>query len=542
MSVTPPSPESTPQIDVSCEELEVLLEKVRSELGEAGYQKLQAAIRTLGYVTELLRNQEATLASLRRLLCHSSTEKTSKVLKQAGIESSDNKPQPPGAPPAAKGATAGHGRNGSAAYRGARKVSVPHASLKAGDPCPDCQCGKVYPQRDPGVLVRVKGQAPIAATVYELEKLRCNLCGDLFTATAPEGVGEKKYDETAASMIAMLRYGSGVPWYRLQGLEKSLGIPLPMATQCEIVTETAVMLQPALQELTRQAARGEVVHNDDTSMRVLSLDRDADISPERTGVFTSGLVWIFQARRIALYFTGCKHAGENLAAVLKQRPTDLPPPIQMCDALSRNVPKSFATLLANCLTHGRRNFVEVTPSFPEECRFVLETLGEVYGYDDQARTQCLSPEQRLHFHQEHSGPVMEKLKVWLGAQFAERKVEPNSGLGKAISYMLNHWEKLTLFLRVPGAPLDNNIAERALKKAILHRKNSLFYKNRNGAQMGDLFMSLIHTCELNGVNPFDYLNELQRHAEELKQTPSEWMPWNYRETLARTGALLDDAA
>jgi len=166
------------------------------------------------------------------------------------------------------------------------------------------------------VLVRVKGQAPIAATVYELEKLRCNLCGDVFTAAAPEGVGEKKYDETAASMIALLRYGSGVPWYRLQGLEKSLGIPLPVATQCEIVAETAVIIQPALQELTRQAAQREVVHNDDTSMRVLSLDRDADISPERTGVFTSGVVWIFQERRIALFFTGCKHAGENLAEVL----------------------------------------------------------------------------------------------------------------------------------------------------------------------------------------------------------------------------------
>src|ERR1017187_8942100 len=151
--------------------------------------------------------------------------------------------------------------------------------------------------------------------------------------------------------IALLRYGSGVPWYRLQGLEKSLGIPLPVATQCEIVAETAVILQPALQELTRQAAQGEVVHNDDTSMRVLSLDRDADISPDRTGVFTSGVVWIFQERRIALFFTGCKHAGENLAEVLKQRPTDLPPPIQMCDALSRNVPKSFATLLANCMAH-----------------------------------------------------------------------------------------------------------------------------------------------------------------------------------------------
>ena len=157
----------------------------------------------------------------------------------------------------------------------------------------------------------------------------------------------------------------------------------------------------------------------------------------------------------------------------------------------------------------------------------------VYGYEEQARAGGLSPEERLHFHQEHSGPVMENLHAWLNAQFEEKKVEPNSGLGQAISYLLKHWEKLTLFLKTPGAPLDNNIVERALKKAILHRKNSLFYKTRKGAQMGDLFMSLIHTCELNGANPFDYLTELQRHAEELKQRPSEWMPWNYRETLAR---------
>lgn len=532
----PPGPEGAPRIDVSCEELEALLEQARLALGEEGYEKLRAAIRTLGYVTELLEKQETTLASLRRLLCHSSTEKTEKVLQQAGMETGEKKPKPSGEQPP-KRAAGGHGRNGAAAYRGARKVPVPHASLQAGDPCPDALCGgKVYPQRDPGVLVRIHGQAPIAATVYELEKLRCHLCGKMFTAAAPEGVGEKKYDETAASMIALLRYGSGVPWYRLRGLEQSLGIPLPVATQCEIVAEIAVLLQPALQELKRQAAQGEVVHNDDTSMRVLSLDRDADISPERTGVFTSGIVWICQGHRIALFFTGCKHAGENLAEVLQQRSPDLPAPIQMCDALSRNVPKlakPLKTLLANCLAHGRRNFVEVIANFPDQCRFVLETLGEVYGYDEQAGVQGLSAAERLHFHQEHSGPAMQKLHAWLHAQFDERKVEPNSGLGQAISYLLKHWEKLTLFLREPGAPLDNNIVERALKKAILHRKNSLFYKNRNGAQMGDLFMSLIHTCELNGVNPFDYLAELQRHAEELKQKPSEWMPWNYRETLAR---------
>jgi transposase len=340
------------QLDVTSEELVALLEGARAVLGETGYQKLHAAIRTLGYVTELLETRQATLDKLRRLLCHSSTEKTKTVLKQAGIETGEKKHKPPDT---AKSKVPGHGRNGAAAYRGARKVEVAHASLKSGDPCPDCQRGKVYPQRDPGVLVRIQGQAPIAATVYELEKLRCNLCGDVFTAAAPEGVGERKYDETAASMIAMLRYGSGFPWNRLEGLQENLGIPLPAATQCEIVKETAAQIQPAMDELIRQAAQGEVMHNDDTSMRVLSLDReaasDADLAAERTGVFTSGIVSIGEGHRIGLYFTGRKHAGENLTDVLKQRAAGLEAPIQMCDALSRNLPKKLEVIIGHCLAH-----------------------------------------------------------------------------------------------------------------------------------------------------------------------------------------------
>jgi transposase len=532
-----PDPKDAVQLDVSIEELEALLERARQEpLREDGYQKLLGAIHTLGYVTELLEKKKASLADLRELLCPAKTEKTEKVLKQAGIDTGSEKPTTGPEARGAKRKARGHGRNGAAAYSGAQKVSVPHASLKPGDVCPDGCGGKVYPQREPGVLVRIKGQPPLAATVYELEKLRCNLCGNVYTAAAPAEAGEKKYDETAVSMMAVLRYGSGVPWNRTEGLEANFGIPLPAATQCEILTANAVPLQPALEELKRQAAQAEVVHNDDTSMRVLSLDRDTDISPERTGVFTSGLVWMVQQRRIALYFTGCKHAGENLAEVLKLRSSELPPIIQMCDALSRNVPKIVETLVANCNAHGRRNFVKVTANFPEPCRFVLETFREIYGYDAVTRQQGMSAEQRLVFHQEHSKPVMEKLHAWLQTQFDQRLVEPNSGLGQAISYLLNHWQKLTLFLEKPGVPLDNNIVERALKKAILHRKNSLFYKTRKGAQMGDLFMSLIHTCELNDVNAFDYLTELLRHVEELKQNPSEWMPWNYRETLARLAA------
>jgi len=217
--------------------------------------------------------------------------------------------------------------------------------LHQGDRCPECQRGKVYPLHDPGLLVRMQGQAPIAATVYELEKLRCNLCGEVFTAEVPAGVGEEKYDATAAGMIALLRYGSGVPWNRLADLEQSLGIPLPVATQCEIVTEAATAIQPAMEELIRQAAQGEVLHNDDTSMPVLALREDAGMdhderdTAERTGVFTSGIVSTAQKQTIALFFTGRQHAGENLADVLQRRAVELPPPIQMCDALSRNLPK-----------------------------------------------------------------------------------------------------------------------------------------------------------------------------------------------------------
>jgi transposase len=523
--------------EVSIAELEALLEQARHEpLREDGYQKLRNAVRTLGLVAELLEKQETTLAELRELLCPASTEKTAKVLERAGINGGEKNAKPERKQPAA-----GHGRNGAAAYGGARRIQVPHESLKSGDQCPAGCGGKVYPQQDPGLRVRIYGQAPIAATVYELARLRCNLCGDVFTAAAPPEAGEKKYDATAASMMAVLRYGNGFPWTRLEGLQHGLGIPLPAATQCEILAETAIPLGPAFQELVRQAAQWELVHNDDTSMRVLSLDR-GDVSAERSGVFTSGIVWVVQQRRIALFFTGAKHAGENLADVLRQRQLELPPPIQMCDALSRNMPKlppPLQTVVANCLAHGRRAFVKVIASFPEQCRFVLETLGEVYKHDEQARAARLSPEERLRFHRQNSKPVMDKLDAWLKAQFAERRVELNSGLGKAISYLLNHWARLTLFLEKAGAPLDNNICERSLKKAILHRKNSLFYKTRKGARMGDLYMSLIHTCELNGTNPFDYLTELQRHAEQVKRAPGEWMPWNYREQQAPAVSGID---
>jgi transposase len=499
-------------------------------LSEADHIKLKDVLHALAAMLMRSRNTEKTSEVLHPSdedvsLGTPVVEKPEDSGADTGTQADNNMPPPPG-----------HGRNGTEAFNGARKVNIRHQKLTHGDRCPECGRGNVYGQKEPRVLVRIVGQAPLAATVYSLERLRCGACGQVFTAQEPEGIGPDKYDETAAAMIAQLKYGAGTPFYRLEQLESQMGIPLPAAMQWEIVEEAAQPLKPALDEFIRQSAQSTVVHNDDTGMRVLMLNRDP--SDERTGVFTSGIVSVDRGWKIALYFTGSRHAGENLAEVLKQRSAELPSPIQMCDALSRNVPKLPAgveILLANCLAHGRRQFVDVAENFPDECRYVLEMLGQVYGHDAEARERCLAPDERLRLHRERSQPVMDKLHARLEAQLSERRTEPNSGLGEAISYLLRHWQPLTLFLRKAGAPLDNNIAERALKRAILHRKNALFYRTLHSAQVGDLFMSLIHTCRLNGANSFDYLVELQRHARELAACPAKWMPWNYRETLARTG-------
>ena len=501
-------------MEVNLEELDRIIDGGKqAPLSEADGEKLKTVLHTL-----------AQRAAPRPR----STEKTKQVLPDGQPPpKTDKKPAPPG-----------HGRHGAAEFPGARRVVTRHGTLQPGDGCPECRAGKVYGQKDPQVRIRIVGQAPLQATVYEMERLRCNGCGQVFTAAAPPESNGPKYDPSAAAMIALLRYGSGLPFKRLERLQGGAGLPLPAATQWDVSEEGAHKIWPAYDELIGQAAQGEVVHNDDTGMRILRLPREPAPKgkADRTGVFTSGIVAKVGTWVIALYFSGAKHAGENLADVLKRRAPGLAPLIQMCDALSRNAPQlavGVQLLLAYCLAHGRRQFVDVAENFPEQCRFVLETLGGVWHNDALARERKLTPAERLRFHQEQSGPLMKTLKEWMEAQLAEHQTEPNSGLGKAIQYMLRHWTPLTLFLREPNAPLDNNLVERALKKAILHRKNSLFYKTVNGAAVGDLFMSLIHTCELNGANPFDYLTELQRHAEELKRNPADWMPWNYRDTLAR---------
>lgn len=557
---------SKPEIvEVDNFKLETLLERAEQQAFETeDYETIRAVLESYSYVTNLIDQKSTTLARLRKLLFGDRTEKTSQVIGPPGEasgaaeagESSDTSTTAEAEPPQvdasgpSRSKRKGHGRNGADDYPGAIRIEVSLESLSAGDACPECLRGTVYAVAQPNVLIRFVGQAPVQATIYQLQKLRCGLCGKLFTAEPPVGVGAEKYDATVASMIGLLKYGSGVPFNRNAGLQRNLEIPLPASTQWEIVSAPLPKLEPAYEELIRQAAQGEVVYNDDTTVKILERmgaraeqaaqrasletheqENDRPNAPERKGIFTSGVISACDGRRIALFFSGGRHAGENLQEVLRRRAADLGPPIQMCDALSRNLPRELETIVANCMAHARRQFVDVHDRFPDECRYVLESLQVIYHHDAQARERKLSPEERLAFHQAESGPTMQRLHVWLKRQFDERLVEPNSGLGAAINYLRKHWRQLTLFLQKAGAPLDNNVCERALKKAILHRKNALFYKTQNGADAGDLYMSLIHTCELCGANPFDYLTQLQRHADAVAATPQHWLPWNYRATL-----------
>jgi len=514
---------NTPKrIDLTPEQLAALLKRVEAgTLQNGDYEIIKGMAETLSFLSQALDNKSTSIRRLLKLIFGASTEKTAKVLQRhkAGGKMKKKNRQ-------------GHGKNGATAYSGAEKIKVSHESLKPKDPCPDCHKGKLYELPEPGIIVRVTGNAPCSGKVYELQKLRCNLCQKIFTAAAPDHIGDEKYDAASGAMIALLKYGSGLPFNRLDQLQAALGVPLPSSTQWEIVESVADKIHPVYAALMRYAAGGEVIYNDDTVMKILELMKQSDEERHgRKGMYTSGILSTVGERKMAVFITGGHHAGENLADILQKRSTTLPPPVQMCDALSRNLPKDFEVILANCLTHARRRFVDVEFNFPHECAYVLETLEQVYKNEAVTKQQNMTADQRLQYHQQKSAPLMEDLKGWLNRQFDDKKVEPNSALGQAISYMLKHWKALTLFLRVPKAPLDNNLCEQALKKAILHRKNSLFYKTEHGAYIGDLFMSLIHTCNLCKVNPFEYLKTLQQHSSELFRHPDKWMPWNYEKSI-----------
>src|SRR5262245_58627054 len=391
--------------------------------------------------------------------------------------------------------------------------------------------------------MRLDGNALLSAVRYELEKLRCSACGQIFTASVPTGAGTEKYSARARAVLARARYYLGLPWHRLKGFQALVGVPVPDATpwdQGEIVGDWT---HPIFKWLEKEAAQGEVIFQDDTPGRVLALIEENQQararahaqgkakSTERTGMRTTALIVQVGARRICLYYTGRRHGGENLEQLLTKREPGRGKPLVMSDALSHNHAEEATLIRYHCLAHGRRQFTALADDFPSECAAVVDALKLVYDHDKQAHAQQLNAQERLVYHQTYSEPVFTALKTWLEQQTAQRLVEPNSSLGKALAYMLEHWETLTRVLKEPGAPLDNNIAERALKLAIRQRKNSLFYATEHSAYIASILTSVIATCVQAGVNALDYLVAVQEHHQEVFANPRAWLPWNYEAVL-----------
>jgi transposase len=523
-------------------EIENLIKQIRGTNLEPGAkEKIERLLRTVLTLVELLQRKNTSIKNLRQMIFGKRTERH-QARKAEGQEKGDESEKADDGGPKAAGdqdpradlrviesgektKRKGHGHRAASDYSGARVVKCGHECLKAGDDCPASCGGRLYDLNEPTALMQFTGQPLITATRYEREALRCAKCQQRYIAPLPEGVKEERYDATCDATIALMRYGGGLPWHRQAGLQAMGGMPIGEATMWERCEATADAAMGIFLRLTRLAAGGEVMHTDDTWVRILSCLKE-DKEEKGRATQTSGIVVKAGGRKIALYLSGRRHAGENLAELLAKRDERLTRPIQMSDALAANTSVEKNVIRAYCLAHARRKVFELKDDYPAECAVVLDAVGKVYGYE--AETAEMNDERRLAHHQGKSGPVMKELKDWIEGQFSDRRVEPNSNLGKALRYWLSHWEELTVWLREPGAPLDNNESERALKQFILVRKNSLFFKTEHGASVGDVLASLIRTCRLNCVNAWDYLVTIIRNRKDARSNPDRYLPWNYK--------------
>lgn len=455
--------------------------------------------------------------------------------EDATDESQPNKKHPVAAKVIHRSAEENHGRYGAKDYTGCPIVSITHTNLKAGDSCPQCveanQHGKLYNIK-PGIIICLESLPLVSGKRYELEKLRCSLCGKQYTADIPkECLSTKRFAKSCGTSIAMMHYYFGLPFHRIERLQELQGIPLPDSTQWDLVSQLYTIIDPVYEVIESIAAEGHLFHYDDTPSRILYCGITA------RSVHTTAVISQVGSYTVQLFYTGPKVASEHFEKLLKQRES-FQPFFTMTDASFQNIPRDvkpeiwISMIMCFCLVHGRRKFYEIREFFKVHCDFVMDQIAKVYRHEAFCKEHGLNEQERLAYHRARSGPVMDALWIWLKNQLFYRSVEPNSGLGVAIRYALRHWLRLTRFLQCAGAPIDNSWAERMIKIVIRYRRTALFYKTRRGAEIGDCFMSVIQTAIHNGINPFEYLTVLQEQAKWVVKEPQMWLPWNYKTTLS----------
>jgi transposase len=426
-------------------------------------------------------------------------------------------------------------------------VTVCHHQLEGlekGQACPECEKGKLY-KSEPASFIRVTGQPPLSAKKHIMEQFRCNLCGQRWTADLPEevlsdGARQQKYGYSARSLMAISKFYMGSPYYRQENLQALFGMPVTASTiydQCALLVDDVM---PVFDCLKQHAANAYHFHIDDTGNRILDQssmekpNRSGKGTRQRTGIYTSALIATdSDEHQVALFQTNIGHAGEWIDEVLRLRDSELDKPILMSDALSSNMPTVVDCHISLCGSHSRRKFTDIVSHYPEAVEHVVKRYALIWQNNTQATADGLSLEQRQQYHKQHSLPVMEELKAWFESKQQAEQFEGNSSLGRAIDYFLKHYDGLTAFCRIPGARIDNNLVEMIIKLIARGRKNAYFYKSLAGAKVGDVLTSLIATCELSGINVYDYLVALQQNRWSVSQNPQRWLPWTFQTELTK---------
>lgn len=537
--------ESPKQLSFTKEQIEELVDRLekRSLRGE-DYPLLIELIKGLIWLNLSLKEKNLSIKRLRAIF-GVKTETASKLFDLAK-QGEDKEAKEPKKKKEPKGKKGGHGHRPASEYTEAKTIKVAHETLKKGDLCPECKKGKLF-NLAPGSVLRIIGAPSLQVEIYRTERLRCSLCGKTFTAQLPKDIMTgSRSDETAKAIASLLKYRGGVPFYRQEQMQKILGTPISASEIWNMTADLAKDLLSIYAVMCETAAQGKILHNDDTGVKVLSImeerkqNKGTDKEEERTGMFTTGIISILKDPKIeiALFFTGRQHAGENMNDLLNSRSSDLLSPIQQCDA-GHNIPKDHNTLVAYCLFHARRKFYELVDDYPKIVVKMIGWFAEIFANENTGPPE---EEALLKWHQEKSRPIMDQIRSYGEKLIEEKEVEPNSSMGKAIRYLQNQWEGLTLFLRVAGVPLTNNKMERLLKRAVLNRKNAYFYLTEEGARIGDVLMSTIETCVLNEINPWKYLVAIQKHQDKVRKNPELWVPWAYEKELEKFSPIQEGIA
>ncbi len=320
--------------------------------------------------------------------------------------------------------------------------------------------------------------------------------------------------------------------HRIARLQKMFGIPVAATTlwqQYKEIHEDCAKFVVA--ELFRTVPESEMLLTDDTGMRILEIMQNNKNLPEKEqrACHTTVMCFKHQQGKIILYVSANRYCKENWQPLLAKRESKEKLLI-VSDASTQSFPTGKEldkAIAAGCLgNHGRRKFADLKDNYPKECSYFLNLISEIYANEAECKNK--TPDKRLEYHQEHSQPKIDAIYQEITKLFGNKEVEPNSDLGRAMNYWLNHQEKLTAFLRIAGCPLDNNLSEFNLRIIALYRKASMFFKNLNSAEINSNMFSLIATCEANNINSFAYLNWIQKNWKDVQANSAKYLPWNFK--------------